>query len=565
MINVLLITHNTADNLGDLVIESTAKALVGTALRNIGFADNEYNIDSVEPGMVNDRYFSMHQENHTQIFENKVSNSDLIVFGGAPVFNYKYEGFSERSAKILRLAEKYNKPVIFSAIGVEDYEENNPKCINLRNAIFNAPVKMITTRDNYDALSRLLAGSDIVSSRVSDPAVFTKHVFKNFLVDNEKNTTKKIGIFIIRGRAFADNRIPFNEKDAIQMWADIVSEMKKDDKYDYEILTSGSHVDEAFLHRLQIELGFPLNKCVLNMNTPEDLVKKISSYSGVITCRLHPSIISYSLGVPCIGLIWNDKVADFYKSIGYPERALSVNDFNAKKIISSVKNAIEKGVEVNHDYQMSIYEYLFNAIKGIFGKEGQNIGRYSYDELEKNIRTCESSDYDLRINWKLSRTYRDMNNYINISRRLTNEKNQLKKQYDSLIQQMQCNFTVSYNSGFVSDVEHCLGITSNSNYKLIVQTSDGVECIPVNELISNNGSYVVADNFFVRQGFKFKGWEVHVYTTDNTHLVVGSSDAINPVEKVDNRKIISVGDKLPVLKITNLKSVKFVANWTAEK
>lgn len=42
-----------------------------------------------------------------------ISQADLIVFGGAPVFNYLYQTFYERTALTLEIAQQFNKPVIF--------------------------------------------------------------------------------------------------------------------------------------------------------------------------------------------------------------------------------------------------------------------------------------------------------------------------------------------------------------------------------------------------------------------------------------------------------------------
>ncbi|MGM0699941.1 MAG: polysaccharide pyruvyl transferase family protein [Actinomycetota bacterium] len=57
------------------------------------------------------------------------------------------------------------------------------------------------------------------------------------------------------------------------------------------------------------------------MDSPDELVAELEQCDGGIACRLHASITSFALGVPSIGLSWNFKVPDLYRSIGYRERA----------------------------------------------------------------------------------------------------------------------------------------------------------------------------------------------------------------------------------------------------
>ena len=143
----------------------------------------------------------------------------------------------------------YKKPVIFSAIGVESFDEDNYACKHLKNALNSKYVKMITTRDNIDALNCFVDGTDINVAKVSDPAVFCSNVLNDVVTQKRnKSKKKKIGVFVIRGNAFKDNRISFDKNQAIEMWLELAEKLEKKG-YDYEFLTSGSHNDEVFLGR----------------------------------------------------------------------------------------------------------------------------------------------------------------------------------------------------------------------------------------------------------------------------------------------------------------------------
>ncbi len=440
---ILLLTHITADNLGDQTIEICSNALVRAVMKNLEIKEENYQLISQDAGFVNNRYLSMQSENQPENAEKLIQDADLIIFGGAPMFNYMYEGFAERTAKTLDIIKKYSKPVIFSAIGVENYEEENLKCKRLKKALKDSDVKMITTRDNFEALQKFTEGTEITVSKVSDPAVFSSMVFsKETFAEKKDLTKKKIGLFVIRGGAFKDNRISFGQNEAIKLWKGLELELEQKG-YEYEFLTSGSHPDESFLDRLIVEYGLNGNKCITNLNTPEELIRKISSYDGIIACRLHPSIISYSLKVPTVGLVWNDKVSSFYENIGYPNRVITVKDMTVETIIDRLEFAMKEGVEHKTDFLMSSYNYLFQGVKSVLCPN-KNRNPFSYTELVDNLPLYFGSDINDKINWKLARIYRTFNQNLVTMHKRGIEIGKNKMDY-SILQEKYDMLQIKYN------------------------------------------------------------------------------------------------------------------------
>lgn len=81
------------------------------------------------------------------------------------------------------------------------------------------------------------------------------------------------------------------------------------------------------------------------MNTPEYLISKIADCDGVISCRLHPSIISFSLDVPSVGIMWNAKVKGFYDSIGYGNRVFDVIQEKPEELVDRLELAMKEGIK----------------------------------------------------------------------------------------------------------------------------------------------------------------------------------------------------------------------------
>lgn len=412
---ILLLTNRDSDNLGDQVIEECDIALIRTIMKNLNVKEDEYTLTSRAAGIISQKYLATKDPAHLRSAEEVINSADIVVFGGAPLFNYVYQPFYERTAITLELCQKYNKAAIFSAIGIEHYDEENPKCQRLKEALNLECVKQITTRDNFEFLQNYKERESLEISKVADPAVFAFKVFEKFCSRpvSDENRQKKIGIFILRSGGFKDNKIDFSRKQSARLWARLTGELKSRG-YDCELLTSGHTADEAFLDYLVRKFNISIKRCIFNMNTPEQLVEKISSYDAVVSTRLHPSIISFSLGVPSLGIIWNPKVSNFYENIGYADRTVDVRRLDPAAIVDRIDAIIEEGVTKDEEYLYTIYASLFSTLKSIIAP-GAETPAYSYSELVENMPCFAGTDCverDLKLRRKFRRIYQNYNDLM---------------------------------------------------------------------------------------------------------------------------------------------------------
>ena len=152
---ILLLTNRDSDNTGDQVIEQSDIALLKVAMENILGKweppmpkesvgrkaknvvkraigrevvppalpkDNRFVISSRSASIVTQKYIRTRDPEDLAVAEKAISACDVVILGGAPMFNYLYQTFYERTAITIELAQKYGKPMIFSAIGVEAYD-----------------------------------------------------------------------------------------------------------------------------------------------------------------------------------------------------------------------------------------------------------------------------------------------------------------------------------------------------------------------------------------------------------------------------------------------------------
>ena len=554
-LSILLITNRDSDNVGDQVIEACDIALIKTVMSNLGFNDSEYEINSRALSIISNRYCETEDPRSLKSAYRAVGECSLVLFGGAPVFNYLYKNFYKKTTALLKIAKELNKPVLFSAIGINDaFNEKDSRCQLLKNALHNDSVIQITTRDGIEHL-RAYAAKDNSKSfpidLVSDPAVYAKQVFNN-LIKKESRESKKIGLFVFRAGGFVDNGIPFSRTQQAALWCDLCRRLKKKG-YDYELLTSGHFADEAFLKYL-IDEGFvQKEKCIQSVNTPEELVGYINSYDAVVTARLHPSIISFSCEVPAVGLIWNSKVKDFYDQIGYSSRAVSTNRLfqdnyvSSEALLDELEKAMQEGVVQDKGYLWSVYRTLYSGFVEAFELKGKSAELYSEEEVETCINRypgTSAEERDEKITRKLARCYRKYNDV------------QIKHGSGDIEISL-----VFYHSGG-SPAKADAGIFQGASSEVIELPSGNLEyryC----EAMNNNGEGVFAPCGFFREGKTFLGWRLRFRVNRKWFWYSRRGKALSKESKGAARraKIFKPGQKIPLLPYRHVDSLVIEAVW----
>lgn len=448
-IKILLLTNRDSDNVGDQIIEATVISLLKGVMRNLGFSTRDYMISSRAAGIITKKYLHTRDPALLEDARRAISGADVVVFGGAPLFNYTYQNFYRRTIKTLELAQEYGVPVLFSSIGVEAFDATNPKCLQLKEALALPCVKQITTRDRIESLQAYVEGTDIPIAHVSDPAVFADVVFRTrpWTLTTGQHTVvgrrarqfvtglrrkhepslpvsaralvsakprMKIGLVATRAGIFRDNGIVFSENDQRKLWLDVI-ELLSARGYDYTLFTTGHFSDEVFLDSMVKAERIPAGNAAVMVNSPEELIDELRACNGVIAYRLHASITSFAYGIPSVGLSWNFKVPYFYDSVGHGERALSSEHWVASEVVSTLETAMSEGVAKDEAFLMSVYDTLFSGLKGILAAESTRTP-YSLAEVRQKLpayRGTSSARYREKVRSKLRRTYE---NYQKLSK-----------------------------------------------------------------------------------------------------------------------------------------------------
>ena len=411
---VLLLTNRNSDNVGDHAIEACDISLIKAAMKNLGISENAYRITSRDASIIPRSYAEKKDPKQLERARKLISDADVVMFGGAPLINYRYQVFYERTAATIDLAQELDTPVFLSSIGVESYDEDDPRCQRIKTALNQECVKRISTRDGFDLLEKYRDRESLPIDKASDPAVFAKWVFRDIAHRKAEGEKKKIGIFVIRHNAFEDNGLDFTWKQAADMWCGLAKELEKRG-YDYEFLTSGHYADEVMLYGLDSNYGIPSSRCVTTVNYLEDLIGHLSEYDAIVTCRLHPSILAYSMGIPSVSLLWNPKVRGFYDSTGYSDRIIELMDFDAETIADRAEAALKQGVRNDEEYYMSVYRNIFSGLRDSLENADRSAEMYSFDELVSAMPPYEGTseeEKNIRLRRKFRRIYNNFDQLL---------------------------------------------------------------------------------------------------------------------------------------------------------
>lgn len=420
-IRVLLLTNRDSDNVGDQVIEASVISLLQVVARNLDFDYDSFVVSSRAAGIISKKYLKTGDESLLTGARKAISKADLLIFGGAPLFNYKYQSFYRRTIRTLELANEYKVPVVFSSIGVESYSESDPRSQALKTALNLPVVRQITTRDDLTSVDRYVSGSSTSTALVSDPAVLADKVFERLPHGSSQSREGKggrtIGLVVTRAGIFADNDIRFSELDQRRMWLDIIAQLEERGD-DYRLFTTGHFTDEIFLDSLSRQHGVPPKKVAFTVNSPDELVRELGRCDAVIAFRLHASITAYALGIPSVGLSWNFKVPEFYKGIGYPERAIGPANWNAESIMSTLDSAIKGGVVKDEDYLYSVYRTLFEGVKTVLAPDAV-VEPFRMEQVAEAIpryKGTSETEYRAKVQRKLRRSYEHYHNQLQVER-----------------------------------------------------------------------------------------------------------------------------------------------------
>lgn len=272
--------------------------------------------------------------------------ADMILFVGGGLIKFRQEKFHQYIPQILAKAHQRQIPVFFNATGVEGYDEEDERCRGLQEVLNYSCVKGISVRDDHGLLHETYLTPENRHKIVKavDPALYCRQIY-GMKRDTASNT---IGLGVIRSRIFADNGIEqIDEQFQLDLYKEMI-ELIEQKGYQVKLFGNGDINDHKFARQVLEYAGKEEETYLLPRPLEtQELIANIASFKAIVAARMHANIIAYSLGVPSVGLVWNDKLLHWGERIGYSERFLRPDAFEAQKIVDVLLKSVEEGVTYN--------------------------------------------------------------------------------------------------------------------------------------------------------------------------------------------------------------------------
>ncbi len=391
------------NNLGDVVLHDTSKYLIDDYLKK---QDIDYQIKSIDIGdkFIDEMKISKKREKlnnilekeldiYLKIFKNqkqkskfqllnewkrtkhylliknkvfkKLKNVDVIVFAGGGLIKFHQQEFYLTINEITKFANKNHIPVLFTAVGVEGYDENDNRCLILKKAINRSCVKAISIRDDIDTFKKYLT-RDIPTFLVADSALYCPETYK---VKKEKESNT-IGIGVIRPEIFQNYLYHVDEETLLKMYGETALKLKKKG-YSVKFFTNGAIRDQKFILKIKEYMKADDSFDEMIEERPKNslkLVENISKYKIVVGTRLHSNIIAYSLGIPVVGIVWNNKQILFGKLNKIDKYYITKENFNSNYLVKTILDAPNQNMLDQKKYKKTVKKFIDSELEKLIKK-----------------------------------------------------------------------------------------------------------------------------------------------------------------------------------------------------
>lgn len=284
----------------------------------------------------------LNYRNLKKVYQKELRQASIAVVVGGGLIKFRNQFFGASLAALLDVANDVDVPVVFNSVGVEGYD-GSWQCQFLKKMLQKKSLKYISTRDDLPLLSEMYFNGcpQIPCKLTADSAVWASECYG---VKKNENSSK-IGIGVCRGKLFEDYGYPIGSDELLTFYENLVIHLKN--IYDVEIFTNGLPQDNVFALELKNKLErLHLNVVIKFPKNPQDLVSIISSYKAIAAARLHACIVAYSLNIPAVGLVWNEKLRLWGKNIAAEDFFVSYDQIRVSYVVDKIFYSISKGYDL---------------------------------------------------------------------------------------------------------------------------------------------------------------------------------------------------------------------------
>lgn len=247
--------------------------------------------------------------------------------------------YALRINAIVKNAKIHKGKVLFNSVGIEKSIHNLglAKYV-VRHYLRQPEVAAFSTRDHIEDIPYITQRNDF-QKLLPDAGLFASQAY-----GIKHNSSEIIGLSVISWHAYQSVRLNearmscFTPNDLLSFWKTILQGLLSRAQ-DFRILTNGGLADYEMALRLCESMDLDKEHYLLELpDEPSDLVKQLCQFKLVIGHRLHSLIVSTSLKIPVIPVVWSDKIRVFSEMIHNPYA-----NWPSQQFAEEILNIIDKG------------------------------------------------------------------------------------------------------------------------------------------------------------------------------------------------------------------------------
>ena len=290
----------------------------------------------------------MYKIKYMMYYKDCIKSADKIIL---PVGMLKYstQDFSYIFDMITKISTMYNKPVLMSAMSIAKSDTSDWRFHQLVKAVNRPCVKCITSRDGEEGVFRLNEYYNItrntVVDYVGDPALWIPECYD---IKRRVKNTDVIGINIIRKGIYAAYcKEFFSDNQMLNLYKGIITELENRG-YDWVLFCNGMQLDYEVGKQIIDELHLPKEKLLPPPKSGKELVEMIAGFKAIFGARLHACITAVSLGVPVSGLLWDDKLEFFSRTMKIRQYFSDVKELDSCMVVDKIESAIKHNLDIDN-------------------------------------------------------------------------------------------------------------------------------------------------------------------------------------------------------------------------
>ena len=283
---------------------------------------------------------------YTRYFSRVIKKTDKIILA-VGMIKYSTQDFSYIFYLINKLASKYNKEVMMSAMSPQIACKSDWRYYQLIEAANMSSVKLITTRDGaHEILKSDYLRRDTYCNYVGDPALWIPETYG---ISRLKPHREKpiVAINVIRKGIFDDYNRSWTDKNLFTLYLQLI-QILDNNNWEWRLFCNGGKKDEIVLRELQSELRISEDKIGIGYSDGKSFAEKLSQFDVVFGARLHCCITAVSLGVPVVGFIWDEKLKYFSKTMGVDKFFFDPSEMTAERVFYALEDAMRFELDISN-------------------------------------------------------------------------------------------------------------------------------------------------------------------------------------------------------------------------